>query len=96
MVEGNDDDSEEREEDEEYFPDEDSTCSEEEASSTSGFSDEEYTPTSNRTVKPPRRKFATQLLVQGELSEYEKIRATNIKEKKKLQRTLQGEWQEGR
>ena len=44
------------EEDEEYIPDEDSTGSDEEATSTtSGLSDEEYTPTTNRTVKPARR-----------------------------------------
>ena len=95
---GNSEDREEndvREEDDEYFPDEDSIGSEEEA--TSDLSDEDYTPTFNRTtVKSPKMELVTaQLLVQGgELSEYEKIRAANIKQKEEFLRTLQGDWHE--
>ena len=33
-------------------------------------------------------------MVEGELSEYEKIKAANVKEKEELLRTLQGDWQE--
>ena len=55
MFEGNYDDSTERDDAAEYFSDEDSIGSEEEASS--GLSDEEYTPTPARAVKPPKRKL---------------------------------------
>jgi len=93
MVEENHDDPEETADDEDYFPDEDSIGSEEEA--TSGLSDEEYTPTPARTVKPLKRKLVTvQPPVEEELSEYEKIRAANIKQRKEFLQTLQGDWQE--
>ena len=86
------------EEDDDYDPDdEDSIGSEEEA--TSAFSDEEYTPTPTRATPTNTtiwRKPATgQVLRQGgELSEYEKIREANIREKEQLLRSLQGDWQE--
>ena len=91
------------EEDDDYDPDdEDSIGSEEEA--TSGFSDEEYTPTtttttptttSTTTIQSWRKPATGQLLRQGgELSEYEKIREDNIREKEQLLRSLQGDWQE--
>ena len=93
LVEENYDDPNETQDDEDYFPDEDSIGSEEEA--TSGLSDEEYTPTPARTVKPPKRKLvAAQPLVEEELSQYEKIRAANIKEKEEFLQTLQGDWDE--
>jgi len=93
MVEENYDDPEETADDEDYFPDEDSIGSEEEA--TSGLSDEEYIPTPARTVKPLKRKLVTaQPPVEKELSQYEKIRASNIKQREEFLRTLQGDWQD--
>ena len=93
------------EEDDDYDPDdEDSIGSEEEA--TSGFSDEEFTrttrtttrttnTTNNTTIQSWRKPATGQLLRQGgQLSEYEKIREDNIREKEQLLRSLQGDWQE--
>ena len=92
------------EDDDDYDPDdEDSIDSEEEATSA----DEEYTPTPTRAANPiPTRTNPTtttiwkkpatgQVLRQGgELSEYEKIREANIREKEQMLRSLQGDWQE--
>ena len=66
---------------------------------SSGSSDEEYTPSPATTVAPSKKKVATggKLLVQGEeMSEYEKIRAANIKQKEEMLKTLQlkGDWQD--
>ena len=66
---------------------------------SSGSSDEEYTPSPATTVAPPKKKVAAgvKLLVQGEeMSEYEKIRAANIKQKEEMLKTLQlkGDWQD--
>ena len=87
------------EEDDDYDPDdEDSIDSEEEATSA----DEEYTPTraAPNTATPTtttiwKEPATGQVLRQGgELSEYEKIREANIREKEQLLRSLQGDWQE--
>ena len=59
---------------------------------SSGSSDEEYTPSPATTVAAPKKKVATgeKLLMQGEeMSEYEKIRAANIKQKEEMLKTLQ-------
>ena len=66
---------------------------------SSGSSDEEYTPSPATTVAAPKKKVATgeKLLMQGEeMSEYEKIRAANIKQKEEMLKTLQlkGDWQD--
>ena len=66
---------------------------------SSGSSDEEYTPSRATTVAAPKKKVATgeKLLMQGEeMSEYEKIRAANIKQKEEMLKTLQlkGDWQD--
>ena len=66
---------------------------------SSGSSDEEYTPSPATTVAAPKKKVATRekLLMQGEeMSEYEKIRAANIKQKEEMLKTLQlkGDWQD--
>ena len=66
---------------------------------SSGSSDEEYTPSRATTVAAPKKKVATRekLLMQGEeMSEYEKIRAANIKQKEEMLKTLQlkGDWQD--
>ena len=61
---------------------------------TDSESDSDSSTTTAGCTSPPPRKFVTaQLLVQGELSEYEKIRVANIKEKNELLRTLQKDWQ---
>ena len=66
---------------------------------SSGSSDEEYTPSRATTVAAPKKKVATgeTLLMHGEeMSEYEKIRAANIKQKEEMLKTLQlkGDWQD--
>ena len=66
---------------------------------SSGSSDEEYPPSPATTVAAPKKKVATRekLLMQGEeMSEYEKIRAANIKQKEEMLKTLQlkGDWQD--
>ena len=99
MLEENYDDPGEREDDD-YYPDEDSEGVDSEDGDTSGSSDEEYTPSPATTVDPPKKKkVATggKLLMQGgEICEYEKIRAANIKQKEEYLKTLQleGEWQD--
>ena len=97
MVEEDYGDQGEREDDEDYFPDEDSIGSED-VDTSSGSSDEEFNPSpSATTVGPPNKKLISggKLLMQGrEISEYEKIRAANIKQKEELLRTLQEEWQD--
>ena len=97
MAEENIDDPEERDGDEDYFPEEDEFGSEEEGPSSSDSSDEEYTPNSIKTVKPPKRKLvemAQPLFQEEEPSEYEKIRANNIKQREALLRELQDGWLE--
>ena len=98
MLEENYDDPGEREDDD-YFPDEDGEDVDSEDGDTSVSSDEEYTPSPATTVDPPKKKVATggKLLMQGEeMSEYEKIRAANIKQKEEMLKTLQlkGDWQD--
>ena len=98
MLEENYDDPGEREDDD-YYPDEDGEDVDSEDGDTSGSSDEEYTPSPATTVDPPKNKVATggRLLMQGgEISEYEKIRAANIKQREEFLKTLQleGEWQD--
>ena len=97
MVEENNDDPEERDGDEDYFPKEDDFGSEEEDTSSSDLSDEEYIPKSTRAVKPHKRKFvemAQPQIQEEEPSEYEKIRASNIKQRNALLRELQDDWLE--
>ena len=99
MLEENYDDPGEKKDDD-YFPEEDSEdVDSEDGDTSSGSSDEEYTPSPATTVAPSKKKVATggKLLVQGEeMSEYEKIRAANIKQKEEMLKTLQlkGDWQD--
>ena len=99
MLEENYEDPGEKKDDD-YFPEEDSEdVDSEDGDTSSGSSDEEYTPSPATTVAPPKKKVAAggKLLMQGEeMSEYEKIRAANIKQKEEMLKTLQlkGDWQD--